>query len=129
MIKPNDNLIFFLINDDIEDVPEFKSQKDIDDFFGEPVSFTLRDYLLNEESFWKYLETWKSSHKFKIVEESERCYDRYRGTIEVTVIYTLDDKYYSISYNSYLSLDDEISSSSKEVIPVEEKVIKYVEKR
>lgn len=128
-MKPNDSLIFFIVDDEIESMPKFKSQKDIDDFFGEKVTLTLEDCLSNEECFWDYLKSWKSTHNFKIIKESERCYDRYRGTMEITVIYTFDNKYYSISYYSYIALEDNISSPSKEVVPIEEKVINYVEKR
>lgn len=126
MKQYSDSLILFLIDDEVE-IPEFKSQKDIEEFFGEPVPFTLEEYLINEEYFWDYLKTWKSNHDFKIIEESEWCCDRYKGNVEVTVIYLLDNKYYSTTYTSYLQLDDEITIPPKEVKPIKEIITKYIE--
>lgn len=127
-MKPNDSLIFLLINDTLC-APNFKTQEEIETYFGEKVTFTLEDYFSDEDYFWDYLKSWKSTHNFKIIKESERCYDRYRGTMEITVIYTFNNKYYSISYYSYIDLEDNINSPSKEVVPIEEKVINYIEKR
>lgn len=84
--KPSDSLIFLLI-DDTTSAPNFKTQEEIEEYFGEPVSFTLE---------------------------------------EIEVIYSLEDKYYSIIYRSNLYEEDELISESVEVKPIQETVTKFI---
>lgn len=127
-MKPSDNLIFYLVDDEIVNNPVFNSQKEIEEWFGEPVPFTIDDYKHCPECFWNYLEIWKEKHKFKIVTEDWDTCDRYTGTEYVTVIYTLEGKYYSISYYSCIYREDELDTRkpSFEVEPVEKTIIEYV---
>lgn len=126
-MKPNDELISYILDDSMNDIPEFKSQEELETFFGEPVPFSLKDYNTDPEYFWSYLRDWQDNHKFEVIKKDERVCDRYTGTAEVTVIYTLDDKYYSITYTSYIYFNNEFDHPSREVVPVEETIIKYIE--
>lgn len=126
MKQCSDSLIFLLINDTIS-APNFETQEEIEEYFGESVSFTIDDY--SEQIFWDYLKEWISKHKFKIIQVKNLTTDRYSGNTEMKVIYTLDGKYYSIVYSSNPYSEDELVEGSKEVRPVEEVItrIKYVE--
>lgn len=123
--KPSDSLIFLLI-DDTTSAPDFKTQEEIEEYFGESVSFTLDEYNYSEDYFWKYLEKWESIHKFKIIQGDEVWFDRYTGSVEIEVVYSLEDKYYSIIYRSNLYEEDELISESVEVKPIQETVTKFV---
>lgn len=128
MKQCSDSLIFLLIDDTIS-APDFESQEEIEAYFGESVSFTVDDYNYSEQIFWDYLKEWEVKHKFKVIQEENLITDRYSGNAEMRVIYTLDDKYYSIVYSSNPYTEDELVEGSKEVKPVEEVItrIKYVE--
>nr|DAT77727.1 MAG TPA: hypothetical protein [Caudoviricetes sp.] len=128
MKQCSDSLIFLLIDDTIS-APDFESQEEIEEYFGESVSFTIDDYNYSEQIFWDYLKEWESKHKFKVIQEENLITDRYSGNAEMKVIYTLDGKYYSIVYSSNPYSEDELAEGSKEVRPVEEVItrIKYVE--
>lgn len=128
MKQCSDSLIFLLIDDTIS-APDFESQEEIEEYFGESVSFTIDDYNYSEQVFWDYLKEWESKHKFEVIQEENTWTDRYTGNEEIKVIYTLDDKYYSIVYSSNLYSEDDLIEFSKEVKPVEEVItrIKYVE--
>lgn len=56
---------------DTTSIPDFKTQEEIEEYFGEPISFTLDEYNYSEDYFWKYLEKWESIHKFKIIQGDE----------------------------------------------------------
>ena len=129
MKQCSDSLIFLLIDDTIS-TPDFESQEEIEEYFGEPVSFTLDNYNYSEKYFWDYLKEWESKHKFKVIQEENVWTSKYySGYEEIKVIYTLDDKYYSIVYSSNLYSEDELVENSKEVKPVEEVITrtKYIE--
>lgn len=128
MKQCSDSLIFFLVDDDTSS-PDFESQEEIQEYFGESVPFTLEEHNNSEDCFWDYIKEWKNKHKFKIIQTEDVYTDKYSGFTEVRVIYLLDDKYYSITYNSNPYSEDELLEHSKEVKPVEETItiIKYVE--
>lgn len=128
MKQCSDSLIFLLIDDTIE-FPKFDSQKAIEELFGESIPFTFEEYDQNDECFWNYLEKWESIHRFKVIQVYYGMYDKYNGSVEIIVIYSLDDKYYSISYMYYPDSENVLRTNSKEVKPVEKTVtiIKYVE--
>lgn len=128
MKQCSESLIFLLIDDTIS-TPDFESQEEIEEYFGEPVSFTIDNYNYSEQVFWDYLKEWESKHKFKVIQKENVWTSRYSGYKEIKVIYTLDDRYYSIVYSSNLYSEDELVEGSREVKPVEEVItrIKYVE--
>lgn len=128
MKQCSDSLIFLLIDDTVS-TPDFETQEEIEEYFGESVSFTVDDYNYSEQVFWNYLKEWEIRHKFRIIQKENLIADRYSGNAEMKVIYTLDDKYYSIVYSSNPYTEDELAEGSKEVRPVEEVItrIKYVE--
>lgn len=128
MKQCSDSLIFLLIDDTIS-TPDFESQEEIEEYFGEPVPFTLDNYNCSEKYFWDYLKEWESKHKFKVIQEENTWTDRYSGSEEIRVIYILDDKYYSIVYNSNPYSEDELAEYSKEVKPIKETITitKYIE--
>lgn len=128
MKQCSDYLIFLLIDDTLW-APDFESQEEIEEYFGEPVPFTLEEYNDEEDVFWNYLKEWEVKHKFKVIQEKCTWTNRYTGNEEIKIIYTLDDKYYSIIYSANLNSEDELVDYSREVKPVEETVtiIKYVE--
>lgn len=122
MKKCSDSLIFLLIDDTISS-PDFESQEEIEELFGEPVPFTLKEYYENEDCFWDYLRSWRVKHKFQIIDKSdEHCI----GYEKIGVIYLLDDKYYYIVYSLDLYGENKLLSSSIEVMPIE-KVVKITE--
>lgn len=126
-----DDLIFYILDDNKGYyIPEFESQEEIEEFFGEPVSFTIGECVRDPAYFWTHIGVWEFKHKFEIVQKSERIYNKDEGTVEITVIYTLDDKYYSVTYiYDVLTSENEFDNPPKEVVPVEEKVIKFIDKK
>lgn len=84
----------------------------------------------NAEELTNYLEKWIKEHHFSNIENTVSDYDLEERYVIKRAIYTVDNKYYKIlyCYSDYYNRY-ELKEGPIEVIPIEEKVINYVEKR
>lgn len=103
---------------------EFNSQEELEEYFGEPVSVNFED----EDKIYYYIENWKKDHKFSIIDYHTDSYDLYSMEAIIDVVFTLDEKFYRLSYKEFYEWKNELYEGPYEVIPKEETITTYIRK-
>lgn len=117
--------IDLVITNEWYEFPDFNSQEELNGYVGEevPVKFNDKDGIQN------FVSKWEKDHKFSIIRNTIDYYNLEAMYVIREVIFTIDEKYYRLFYKESCAYENSLYKEPIEVVPVEETIIKYVEKR
>lgn len=108
-----------IVEGEFYELPEFDSQKELEDYLGEKCPVEFDGY---SDDLYEFVDKWLDKHKLSVVSSELYDYDLEKGYVIQEVVYTMDGKYYRMLYTDDINYDSEVWQEPYEVYPVEETV-------
>lgn len=108
-----------IVEGEFYELPEFDSQKELEDYLGEKCPVEFDSY---SDDLYEFVNKWLDNHKLSVVSSELYDYDLEKGYVIQEVVYTMDGRYYRMFYTDSINYDSEVWQEPYEVYPVEETV-------
>lgn len=108
-----------IVEGEFYELPEFDSQKELEDYLGEKCPVEFDSY---SDDLYEFVNKWLDNHKLSVVSSELYDYDLEKGYVIQEVVYTMDGRYYRMFYTDSINYDSEVWQEPYEVYPVEETI-------
>lgn len=106
-----------IVEGEFYELPEFDSQKELEDYLGEKCQVEF-----DSDDLYEFVNKWLDNHKLSVVSSELYYYDLEKGYVIQEVVYTMDGRYYRMFYTDDINYNPEVWQEPYEVYPVEETV-------